>query len=98
MSLVDGHGRGGGVPLLEVFVERGCEACRRAIELAELAQRRFPTVSVVVVNIADQTHEQPEQVFAVPTFLLDGQILSLGNPRPAELMRALAARIAARAP
>ncbi|MGE0538879.1 MAG: hypothetical protein AB7R89_01705 [Dehalococcoidia bacterium] len=77
--------------LLQVFVENGCSGCRRAIALAEQVRGRFPTVRVEIVNLSEQHIEPPEAVFAVPTFLLDGEVLSLGNPRPVELMRKLGA-------
>lgn len=79
--------------LLQVFVEAGCGTCRRALELADQARIEFPTLRVEVVNLADPSAERPETVFAVPMFMLEGQVLSLGNPHPAGLMRTLAAHL-----
>ena len=81
--------------LLQVFVENRCSNCRRAIALAEQARGRFPALRVEIVNLSEQRSEPPEAVFAVPTFLLDGEVLSLGNPRPADLMQRLSAGLAA---
>lgn len=82
--------------LLQIFIESHCSSCRRAAALAEQARGRFPALRVEVVNLSEAGTEPPEEVFAVPTFLLDGAVLSLGNPRPAELMRRLTARLACR--
>ena len=79
--------------LLQVFVERGCGVCRRAVALADQARVQFPAVRVEVVDLTEPATEAPEAVFAVPTFLLDGELLSLGNPRSAELLETLAARL-----
>lgn len=80
--------------VLQVFVEVGCWACRRATELADQARAQFPALTVEIVTLSDAA-APPESVFAVPTFVLDGRILSLGNPRAAVLMRELAAHLAA---
>jgi predicted thioredoxin/glutaredoxin len=88
--------RGDYVAVLQVFVESGCRACHRSLELTDQARARFPTLHVEVVNLSDPAAERPEAVFAVPTYLLDGRVLSLGNPHPAALMHALAAHLAAR--
>ena len=79
--------------LLQVFVERGCSGCRRAVALADQARTHFPAMRIEVVDLAELAAEPPEIVFAVPTFLLDGEVLSLGNPRPTELLQTLAARL-----
>ena len=81
--------------LLQVFVEHGCGVCRRAVTLADQARAQFPGIQVEVVDLTERAAQPPEAVFAVPTFLLDGEVLSLGNPRPADLMQTLAARLAA---
>jgi len=79
--------------VLQVFVESDCGACRRALHLADQVRARFPALQVEVVNLSESAATPPETVFAVPTFLIDGAVLSLGNPRPADLMRAIAARM-----
>ena len=81
--------------LLQVYIERGCSMCRRAVALADQARAQFPAMRVEVVDLTEPAAEPPEAVFAVPTFLLDGELLSLGNPRPADLIETLTARLAA---
>jgi hypothetical protein len=79
--------------VLQVFVESDCGACRRALHLADQVRARFPELLVQVVNLSESEVKPPEAVFAVPTFLIDGEVLSLGNPRPADLMLAISARM-----
>lgn len=81
--------------VLQVFVESGCRACHRSLELTDQARTQFPTLRVEVVNLSDPAALRPDAVFAVPTYLLDGRVLSLGNPYPATLMRELAAHLGA---
>ena len=69
---------------LQVFVKSGCEVCARARQLARHADEQFPNLQV---DIVDMNEKQPERddVFAVPTFVLEGRVLSLGNPQEHEL-------------
>lgn len=46
---------------------------------AEITQR-FPQIIAEIVNLEDPCTAKPETVFAVPTYLLDGHVVSLGNP------------------
>ena len=68
------------MPLVQIVVASGCEGCWEARRLAREAQRRFPTVTIDVIDLDIEPERQPENVFAVPTFLLDGRVISLGNP------------------
>ena len=70
---------------LEIYVEAGCSTCDRAWELADAMACLYPGISVDVVDISDTGREVPEAVFAVPTYMLDGQVISLGNPSYEEL-------------
>ncbi|MER3420062.1 MAG: hypothetical protein C4290_05855 [Chloroflexota bacterium] len=79
---------------LQVFVERACCLCSQAMEIAAQAQAWFPALSVEVVDLSEVGDAVPDFIVAVPTYTLDGQVLSLGNPRPAALMHVLAARLA----
>lgn len=73
---------------LEIYVERGCLGCRRALSLATEVADRFPQVPVRVVDVSSGD-EYRNQVTATPTFVLNGTTFSLGNPSRAELERAI---------
>lgn len=74
---------------LEVYVEQGCMTCRRSLALAEEMRRRFPQLSVKVVDVASGDGRHRDLVTAVPTFFLNGARFALGNPSRADLERAI---------
>lgn len=65
---------------LKIYVIPHCFNCDYAIEVAETVRRRYPHVSVQVIDLSDPQEPRPETVFATPTYLLNGRIWSLGNP------------------
>lgn len=81
------------VATLRVYVEAGCRNCDRALRLVEEARERFLALDVQVVDVADPSSERREEVFAVPTFVLDGRVVSLGNPRRSRLVSEIAAAL-----
>ena len=78
--------------LLEIYVQEGCFGCERSFELAERARGAFPEMQVEVVDMCSTEGVYRSQVAATPTYILDGEIISLGNPSPAELESMLAIR------
>ena len=81
---------------LEIYVEAACSTCERARELADAMTRLYPGISVDVVDISNSDHEMPEAVFAVPTYMLNGIVISLGNPSYEELTNKLDGALASR--
>ena len=77
---------------LQIFVETGCYGCLRAQEIAAEMVRRFPALSITLVDIGETSEDVPESVFAVPTYQLDGKTVFLGNPAVEELATLLTAR------
>jgi hypothetical protein len=76
---------------LEIFTLAECRGCDTARDLAQLARAHAPAdLDVRLVDLAAQGAARPAAVFAVPTYLLDGRVLSLGNPDPAWLLARLA--------
>ena len=76
-----------GMALLEVFVTPGCWACNTALEIAhDLEARAIPGVSIQIVDLSLSNAEPPEHVMAVPTYCLDGKVISMGNPEETELV------------
>ena len=71
----------GGVATLTVYVEQGCTSCHAAWGVAERVRVTYPEVEVRVIDLSDVSSEDvPDGVFAAPTFLLDGEVVSLGTP------------------
>ena len=71
---------------LDIYIDDSCETCEHARQIAEKVRERVPQVEV---NLIELTGEKPDSVFAVPTYLLDGATLYLGNPSEAELIERL---------
>lgn len=69
---------------LQVFVEADCDSCERALGLAQEVDNDYPELLVRVVDLGESA-SRPEDVFAVPTFMLNGRVLSLGNPQRSRL-------------
>lgn len=80
---------------LKVFVEPGCELCVWALATANEIKKRFPAVIVTIVDIGKGEGPIPDSVFAVPTYVLDGNVVSLGNPALEELDKTIRARVMA---
>jgi len=76
---------------LEIYVANHCENCQEALRLAELA-RDVPGTEVRVINLDTTSDPVPARVVAVPTYLLDGRVVSLGNPNRDDLLRMLRQR------
>ena len=65
---------------LQIVVARYCAACEEARAIGLEMQVTFPKLAVDLVEI-DGSHPVPDGVVATPTYLLDGAVISLGNPR-----------------
>lgn len=63
---------------LDVYVETGCRFCERAQEIAHEIGDAYPGMAVRIIDVADAP--AAADVFAVPTFVLNGTVISLGNP------------------
>ena len=79
---------------LQIYVEPGCVSCGRALELAGDVARQYPGLIVEVIDISDGEREVPEDVFAVPTYVLNGKVVSLGNPSESDLSELVEAALA----
>ncbi len=81
-----------GRPRLEVYVSSHCGGCGEAVRLAREAAARFPTMDVRLVDL-DDGGAAPDAVVAVPTYVMDGRVVWLGNPAPEELYARLHAAV-----
>jgi hypothetical protein len=64
---------------LDIYVVSGCANCSYAAQVARAIAAVYPQVHVQVWDMA-QTVAIPEAVFAAPTYVLNGRVVSLGNP------------------
>ncbi len=65
---------------LEIYVADGCTTCAESARLAAVATASYPEIAVRVVNLSESGAEAPDVVVAVPTFVLNDAVVSLGNP------------------
>ncbi|MGH8940936.1 MAG: thioredoxin family protein, partial [Actinomycetes bacterium] len=83
-------GQSTGRPVLRIYVAPGCAGCRTALTLAEAARQTRPDHPVEVIDLADQPDQPlPPGVLGTPTYLLDDEVISLGNPDLNELLSRL---------
>lgn len=66
--------------MLQVFVAAGCNVCDHARAVARRVTEEFHEVRVDVVDIDEEPERVPSTVFAVPSYVLNGAVISLGNP------------------
>jgi hypothetical protein len=75
---------------LEIYIAESCFGCERAREMArKVGEWDLPHVTVSLRDIGDRSTLRPDNVFAVPTYLLDGRVISLGNPEESRLYELL---------
>ena len=68
---------------LQIYVTDDCWSCEESRRLAAEVRARLPWVEVELLDL--NTPDRPGNVFAAPTYLLDGQVIFLGNPQWSEL-------------
>lgn len=64
---------------LEIYIANQCTNCEEALLIAERACG-IAGLEVAVIDLDKTGQHVPTHVVAVPTYLLDGQVVSLGNP------------------
>jgi len=79
---------------LEIYVASHCDNCEESLRIAELA-RDIDGIDVAIIDLDHSDQPAPRHVVAVPTYLLDGRIVSLGNPYRDEFLAQLRAQLRA---
>jgi hypothetical protein len=69
---------------LTVFVSEHCFNCRESLVIAEEIKQKYPDVVVNVFNV-DKGARPDVDIFAVPTYALNGKVVFLGNPTNEQL-------------
>jgi hypothetical protein len=71
---------------LSIYVLPECPGCERARWTAHQVREHCPETKVDLIDLSE-LESAPPGVFSAPTYVLDGQVISLGNPRLADLLR-----------
>lgn len=74
------------VSKLDIYIDQTCPGCAQAEKLASQVQEAIPEIKVRILDLAHPNINKPPSVFAVPTYMLDGVTVSLGNPDISELI------------
>jgi hypothetical protein len=73
--------------ILEIYVAPDCFGCETARDLAGMLHARgWPHLEVRLLDLSQPHVTRPAAVFAVPTYILDGRVISLGNPEEGWLL------------
>ena len=72
---------------LHVYVAETCWACQEARSIVADVKPQFPDMEIELRDLNDE--RRPSQVFATPTYILDGRTIFLGNPTREELIQKL---------
>ena len=75
---------------LSIYVMQHCDGCAYAREVAEAIRLHYPRVCVAVVDIGQSGVTIPDEIFATPTYMLNGKVWSLGNPSDEMIRQAFA--------
>lgn len=76
--------------VLSIYVMPFCFGSDRASELAERVRSwRIPNLGIRICDLSDPAVTRPDRVIALPAYLLDGQVISLGSPDEAWLFQVL---------
>lgn len=73
---------------LEIYVASHCTNCQEALVIAEAA-RDIAGLDVAVIDLDHISEDMPDSIIAVPTYRLNGHVVSLGNPEPQYFLREL---------
>jgi hypothetical protein len=74
---------------LDIYIEENCLGCDYTRGLASEVQEAFPELEVRIFDLTRPNIIKPDCVFAVPTYLLDGSRLWVGNPGIGEITKRL---------
>jgi len=67
--------------ILDIYVAPDCFGCETARHLANTVRDLgLPNLEVRLLDLSAPNVIRPPAVFAVPTYILDGRVISLGNP------------------
>ena len=71
---------------LHVYIADDCWSCQETRRIVADIAPQFPEVRV---ELRDMNQDKPDDVFAVPTYVLNGRVISLGNPTRDDLRQKL---------
>jgi hypothetical protein len=83
----------GNKPTLRIYIGQHCWSCEEAVRLADEVRKTFPSLTVELIDLDVEGNQNVDNVFSVPTYVLDGRTISLGNPSRDELFAEVSASV-----
>ena len=80
-------------PRLDIYYDLGCTTCDHALRIAQMVREKMPDISVILIDLSTSNLPRPDFIFAVPTYVLNDKIYSLGNPDEMTLLDRLKAEL-----
>lgn len=74
---------------LDIYITDNCWSCEESVRIVEAVSPLFPNVKISLLNLRE--NDPPEEVFAVPTYIINGKVTFLGNPTRQQLIKKLTA-------
>lgn len=78
---------------LRVYFAEHCWGCDEARAIATQMGQLYADLMVELIDLNERQAEKPQEVFAIPTYVLNGRVVSLGNPRPERLRELIEAEL-----
>src|SRR6478735_10697177 len=66
--------------VLRVFISGRCPLTAHVALVTAEVHRQLPSVHVEIIDVDTTQEALPDAVFSVPTYTLNGRVVSLGNP------------------
>jgi len=76
-------------PTLRIYIAQHCLTCGEALRLAEEVRKRFAAINLELIDLDEEGSRNLDDVFSIPTYVLNGRTFSLGNPAPEQLFSRL---------
>ena len=72
---------------LQVYITNNCWSCEESRRIVAEFQPQFPAINMELLDI--NVTPRPDNVFAIPTYVLNGRVIYMGNPRRDQLKEKL---------
>lgn len=79
-------------PTLKIYTMAHCPTCEETRKTAASIRERCPELEVELIDLEESDATVPLAVFSVPTYMLDGVVIALGNPYLDQLEAAIRGR------
>lgn len=76
---------------LQVVIAAGCFGCSEAVRIFHEVREQVPSVPAELIDLSLEPARKPQEVVAVPSYLIDGKLAFTGNPSVQRLVDELLA-------